>query len=78
MGYLVSCVALLAVTAIVIMTPLASTLIHELDRNVLIKNAPTQADEFVTCTFRLMFLAHEAAERRRCDWLFGCRRSSPR
>ena len=72
MGYLVSCVALLAATAIVMVTPLASTLIHELDGNVLVKNAPTQAGEFVTCIFGLMFLAHEAAERRRWVWLFGC------
>jgi O-antigen ligase len=70
-GYLVSCVALLAATAIVMVTPLASTLIHELDGNVLVKNAPTQAGEFVTCIFGLMFLAHETAERRRWVWLFG-------
>ena len=72
MGYLVSCVALLAATAIAMVTPLASTLIYELDGNVLVKNAPTQAGEFVTCIFGLMFLAHEAAERRRWVWLFGC------
>src|SRR6185295_4065267 len=72
MGYLVSCVTLLAATAIDMVTPLASTLIHELDGNVLVKNAPTQAGEFVTCIFGLMFLAHEAAERRRWVWLFGC------
>src|SRR4029077_5156048 len=71
-GYLVSCVALLAATAIVMVTPLASTLIHELDGNVLVKNAPTQAGEFVACIFGLMFLAHEAAEYRRWVWLFGC------
>jgi O-antigen ligase len=71
-GYLISCVALLAATAIVLVTPLASTLIHELDGNVLVKNAPTQAGEFVTCIFGLMFLAHEAAERRSWVWLFGC------
>ncbi|MGB6584978.1 MAG: O-antigen ligase family protein [Pseudolabrys sp.] len=71
-GYLVSCVALLVATAIVMVTPLAPTLINELDGNVLVKNAPTQAGEFVTCIFGLMFLAHEAAERRRWVWLFGC------
>jgi predicted MFS family arabinose efflux permease len=38
-GYLASCVALLAATAIVMVTPWAPTLIHELDGNVLVKNA---------------------------------------
>ena len=62
-GYLLSCVALLAVTAIVIaVPPLAATFLH-LD-NVIVKNAATQSGEFVICIFGLLFLVTEAAERR--------------
>ena len=66
-GYLLSCVVLLAATAIIMATPLAPTLIHF--DNVLVKNAATQSGEFVTCIFGLLFLASEAIERRR--WLWG-------
>ncbi|MGC1572035.1 MAG: ligase, partial [Pseudolabrys sp.] len=71
-GYLASCVALLAATAVVMVTPWAPTLMPEINGSVLVKNGPTQGGEFVTCIFGLMFLAHEAAERRRWVWLFGC------
>jgi len=71
LGYLVSCVVLLAATLIIFPTPLAPTLIRYLDGNVLVKNAPTQAGEFVTCIFGLMFFAHEAWERKRWTWVLG-------
>jgi O-antigen ligase len=71
LGYLVSCVVLLTATAIILPTPLAPTLIRYLDGNVLVKNAPTQAGEFVTCIFGLMFFAHETWQRKRWVWVFG-------
>src|SRR6186997_943369 len=59
-GYLLSCIALLVVTAIVIaVPPLAATFLHF--DNVIVKNAATQSGEFVTCIFGLLFLATEAA-----------------
>jgi O-antigen ligase len=62
-GYLLSCIALLVVTSIVIaVPPLAATFLHF--DNVIVKNAATQSGEFVTCIFGLLFLATEAAERR--------------
>src|SRR6476620_8728609 len=62
-GYLLSCVALLVVTAIVLaVPPLAATFLH-LD-NVVVKNAATQSGEFVICIFGLLYLMTEAAERR--------------
>jgi O-antigen ligase len=65
-GYLISCIALLAVTAIVMAIPsLALTLLHF--DNVVVKNAATQSGEFVTCIFGLLYFAHEGVERRR--WL---------
>ena len=64
-GYLVSCVALLAATAIAMVTPLASSLLHY--DNVLVKHQSTQSGEFVTCIFGLLFLVSDAAERRK--WL---------
>jgi len=72
LGYLASCVALLAATTIVILTPWAPALINYNAGTVLVKNAPTQAGEFVTCIFGLLFLAHEAVERRRWGWLLIC------
>ena len=63
-GYLLSCVTLLVVTAIVIaIPPLAATFLHFVD-NVIVKNAATQSGEFVTCIFGLLYLMTEAAERR--------------
>jgi heme/copper-type cytochrome/quinol oxidase subunit 3 len=65
-GYLFSCIALLAVSTIVMAIPsLASTLVHY--DSVLVKNAATQSGEFVTCIFGLLFVASEAIERR--HWL---------
>src|SRR6478736_5154954 len=62
-GYLLSCVALLVVTAIVIaVPPLAAAFLHF--DNVIVKNAATQSGEFVTCIFGLLYLMTEAAERR--------------
>ena len=62
-GYLLSCVALLAVTAIVVVVPPLSAIFLHFD-NVVVKNAATQSGEFVVCIFGLLFLATEAAERR--------------
>lgn len=69
-GYLLSCSALLIVTAVVMAIPsLATTLLHF--DNVLVKNAATQSGEFVTCIFGLLYFAHEGVERRRWLWVMG-------
>jgi O-antigen ligase len=69
-GYLFSCIALLIVTAIVMaIPPLALSLLHF--DNVLMRNAATQSGEFVTCVFGLLYLLHEAVERRRWLWAIG-------
>lgn len=63
-GYLVSCVALLAVTSVVIaVPPLAATFLHW--DNVIVKNAATQSGEFVTCIFGLLYLMVGTSERKR-------------
>src|SRR4029079_1781951 len=68
-GYLLSCIALLVVTSIVIaVPPLAATFLHF--DNVIVKNAATQSGEFVICIFGLLYLATEAAERR--SWTKFC------
>ncbi len=65
-GYLVSCIALLVVTAIVMAVPsLALSLLHF--DNVVVKNGATQSGEFVTCIFGLLYFAQEGVEGRR--WL---------
>jgi hypothetical protein len=62
-GYLLSCVALLIVSAVIIAVPsLAAAFLH-LD-NVIVKNAATQSGEFVICMFGLLFLTADAWERR--------------
>ena len=67
-GYLFSCIALLIVTAVVMAIPsLALSLLHF--DNVLMRNAATQSGEFVTCIFGLLYLAHEAVEKRRWLWV---------
>jgi len=54
-GYLISCFLLLGASAIVLaVPPLSSALMHY--DHVLVKNAPTQSGEFVTCIFGLLFL----------------------
>lgn len=68
-GYLLSCIALLIVTSIVMVTPWASSLLTW--ENVLVKNGATQSGEFVTCIFGLAFLASEAIERKQWLWMFG-------
>ena len=69
-GYLFSCIALLIVTAVVMAIPsLALSLLH-LD-NVLMRNAANQSGEFATCIFGLLYLAHEAVEKRRWLWVAG-------
>jgi O-antigen ligase len=69
-GYLFSCTALLAATTVVMAIPsMAHSLLHF--DNVLVKNAATQSGEFVTCIFGLLYLLHEAIERRRWQWVLG-------
>jgi O-antigen ligase len=69
-GYLISCTALLIVTAVVMAIPsLAAKFLHF--DNVLVKNAATQSGEFVTCIFGLLYLANDALTRRRWLWLLG-------
>ena len=69
-GYLISCAALLIVTAVVMAIPsLAAKLLHF--DNVLVKNAATQSGEFVTCIFGLLYLANDALTRRRWLRLLG-------
>ena len=69
-GYLFSCIVLLAVTTIVMVIPsLAISLLRF--GNVLVKNAPTQSGEFVTCIFALLYVAHEAIERRHWRWVIA-------
>ena len=69
-GYLFSCIALLIVTAVVMAIPsLALSLLHF--DNVLMRNAATQSGEFATCIFGLLYLAHEAVEKRRWLWVAG-------
>ena len=70
-GYLVSCVALLAVTSIVIaVPPLAATFLRW--DNVIVKNAATQSGEFVTCIFGLLYLMVSAGAHKRWSWVFAC------
>src|SRR6185312_4293139 len=66
-GYLLSCVALLVVTAIVIaVPPLAAKFLHP--DNVIVKNAATQSGEFVMCIFGLLYLMVGTGEQRRWPW----------
>ena len=70
-GYLLSCVALLAVTAIVIaVPPLAATFLHF--DNVIVKNAATQSGEFVICIFGLLYLMMGPGEEKRWPWALAC------
>ena len=63
-GYLLSCVVLLFVSAVVqVFHPFSLTLQPPLNE-VLVKNSATQSGEFVTCIFGLLFLTNDAAERR--------------
>ena len=69
-GYLLSCIALLVVTTVVMAIPsLAATLLRF--DNVLVKNAATQSGEFVVCIFGLLYFAHEETKRRRWLWVVG-------
>ena len=70
-GYLLSCVALLVVTGIVIgVPPLAATFLHF--DNVIVKNAATQSGEFVICIFGLLYLMMSFSERKRWPWVLAC------
>ena len=70
-GYLLSCVALLVVTAIVIaVPPLAAKFLHF--DNVIVKNAATQSGEFVICIFGLLYLMVATGEKKRWPWVLAC------
>ena len=66
-AYVAACVALLAATAIAHEVP-ALTHLFKPDE-VLVKNAATQSNEFVTCIFGLLFVAVDCVARRRWLWL---------
>src|SRR6476620_6881051 len=70
-GSLLSCVALLVVTAIVIAgPPLAATFLHP--DNVIVKNAASQSGEFVICIFGLLYLMVSTGEQKRWPWALAC------
>ncbi len=70
-GYLVSCIALLVVTSIVIaVPPLSATFLHF--DNVIVKNAATQSGEFVICIFGLLYLIMGPSEEKRWPWALAC------
>jgi O-antigen ligase len=69
-GYLLSCIALLVVTAVVMaVPPLAATFLHE--DNVIVKNAATQSGEFVICIFGLLYLLVGTGEQKRWPWVLA-------
>ena len=71
-GYLLSCVILLVVTAIVMaVPPLATTLLHY--DHVVVKNAATQSGEFVICIFGLLYLlvVVGTGEQKRWPWVLA-------
>jgi len=63
-GYLLSCVALLVATTVVMAIPAWSAVLIRHD-GVLIKSAATQSGELVTCIFGLLYCLTDAIERRR-------------
>ena len=70
-GYLLSCIVLLAATAVVIaVPPLAAKFLHF--DNVIVKNAATQSGELVICIFGLLYLLVDAIEQRRWPWALVC------
>ncbi|HET9175001.1 MAG TPA: O-antigen ligase family protein, partial [Pseudolabrys sp.] len=69
-GYLLSCIALLVVTAVVMaVPPLAATFLHS--DNVVVKNAATQSGEFVICIFGLLYLLVGTGEQKRWPWVLA-------
>jgi O-antigen ligase len=69
-GYVIACVALLLASYVLVLWPELSFHFSS-DFGVLVKNAPTQSGEFVTCIFGLLFLAVESFTRRQWLWLLG-------
>ena len=70
-GYLLSCIALLVATAVVMaVPPLAATFLHS--DSVVVKNAATQSSEFVTCVFGLLYLLVGTGEQKRWPWALAC------
>ena len=70
-GYLLSCVALLVVTTIVIAVPPLAATFLQVD-NVIVKNAATQSGEFVICIFGLLYLMVGTSEQKRWQWALAC------
>ncbi|HEY6860659.1 MAG TPA: O-antigen ligase family protein [Pseudolabrys sp.] len=70
-GYLASCAVLLIVSTVIQFFHPFSLALHPPPNVVLVKNAPTQSGEFVTCIFGMLYLASEAVERRRWLLLLG-------
>ncbi len=70
-GYMLSCVALLTITIIVIaVPPLAATFLHA--DNVIVKNAATQSGEFVLSIFGLLYLMVGTSAQKRWSWVLAC------
>lgn len=69
-GFLLSCIALLAVSTLVQFVPGFSFVTMHGD-NVLVKNAATQSGEFVICIFGLLYLVVGCFEERRWLWLLA-------
>ena len=70
-GYILSCVALLTITIIVIaVPPLAATFLHA--DNVIVKNAATQSGEFVLSIFGLLYLMVGTSAQKRWSWVLAC------
>jgi O-antigen ligase len=69
-GFLLSCIALLVVTAVVMaVPPLATFLRYD---NVVVKNAATQSGEFVICIFGLLYLlVAGTGEQKRRPWMLA-------
>jgi O-antigen ligase len=69
-GYLLSCIVLLAITSLVIVVPpLTMTFLHF--DNVIVKNAATQSGEFVICIFGLLYLIIGTRERKQWLWVLA-------
>lgn len=66
-GYLLSCVALLLISYVLVVWPFVNVRIV----GVPVKNEATQSGEFATCILGLLFLVREVAIRRRWGWFVG-------
>lgn len=66
-GYLLSCLALLLVSYVLVVWPFVAVTVQ----GVPVKNEASQSGEFATCILGLLFLVREAAVRRRWGWFAG-------